>query len=260
MGVRRVFGATATAVAVGCLMTASLAIPAGAKKPTPPPPPPSTSIGVATDFGVSDATKAVEFHDQSGALHHLSDLQGKTTLVVPFLTLCPEVCPFTTGNLLKLSAELALSTRANPDIKIVALTVDPTRDTVARLAAYATMINAYFPNLSFWTASPSDTVSIESELGITADVVAPDSPAPVDWFLHTPITYDIDHSDGFYVLNSDLHIRFVSGARPHFVGTLVAALKAYLTPDGRAILKHPYQGWKPADAKRALAYVAGRKL
>ena len=62
-------------------------------------------------------------------------------LLVPFLTLCQDICPLTTGNLL----EVAHSLRADhvaANVQIVELTVDPGRDTVTRLAAYAKLTHA----------------------------------------------------------------------------------------------------------------------
>ena len=55
-------------------------------------------------------------------------------MVVPFLTLCTDICPLTTGNLLQVEQSLRAA-RVADKVQIIELSVDPGRDTPARLAA-----------------------------------------------------------------------------------------------------------------------------
>ena len=75
-----------------------------------------------------------------------------------------------------------------------------------------------------------------------------------------PITYELDHSDGFYVVSSSGRLRFVSGLSARFTGTLTKAFAAYLNDMGRQTLAKPGKGWTPSDAVAALSYIANKKL
>ncbi|MGP8009144.1 MAG: SCO family protein, partial [Acidimicrobiales bacterium] len=120
-----------------------------ASGPTQPP----SSVGVATQVTVTAAVAKAKFIDQSGRPETLGALKGKTIFLVPFLTLCGDTCPFTTGNLLQLQTRLNADHASN--IEVIAIDVDPYRDTPTRLAAYAKLIGA---NFQLWTeAGPTST-------------------------------------------------------------------------------------------------------
>lgn len=242
--------------------------------------------GQTQNYNLNDLT----FYDQSGASRSLSNLSGKTSIIVPFITMCTDTCPFTTGNLLQLSAKL--TTDHDTNVQVIALSMDPGRDTPDRLAAYActllnapispstttssscvTRFNTLFPNLEFWTAAapdatqatsfstPAPLAALANYLGASVVFSKPAAnPVPNDWWLGTPISYDINHSDGFYVINQASNVSFVSQDAPHFVGLLAAALQAYLSPDGLFRLTHPYRGWTPTQALQSMEYVAGTAL
>ena len=223
------------------------------------PAPPSSSVGVATSISLPSTVKNAPFVTAAGKRTSLGRVKGITVLV-PILTLCPEVCPFTTGNLLQLSA--TLQRRHINGVHIVALSVDPKRDTQARLAAYAKKlgISASSAQLQFWRGSARSTQKLTKFFGMRADHLDVESPAPKDWWTGKPITYDVDHSDGFFVLNDRHQVKFISGLAPRFVGTLAKALKGYLSAEGIETLAHPGAGWTPAQALQAVSYVAKRPL
>jgi cytochrome oxidase Cu insertion factor (SCO1/SenC/PrrC family) len=242
--------------------------------------------GQTQNFNFNDMT----FFDQDGSSHSLGDLSGKTSIIVPFITLCPDTCPFTTGNLLQLSAKLSADHDTN--VQIIALSLDPGRDTPNRLAAYACTLvgaaispstttgsscvstfDAAFPNLKFWTVAPPGSdqaatfvtpaalAAFTNYLGMSVVYTRPGvNPTSNDWWLGSPINYDIDHSDGFYVVDPSSSVGFVSQDAPHFVGLLATALKNYLNKGGLFRLTHPYKGWNPTQAFQAMEYVAGTNL
>jgi len=75
------------------------------------------------------------------------------------------------------------------------------------------------------------------------------------------LTYDINHSDGFYVISSSSTLMFVGSHAPRFVGKLAQKLADFLNSNGKYILHHPTKGgWTPAQALASMAWVAGRKL
>lgn len=218
---------------------------------------PPLSIGTAGSRAVPADIAAIPLTTQTGATTTLAQLKGKTVLAVPFLTLCPDVCPFTTGNLKSVQASVDAA-HQNSKVVLLEWSVDPGRDTTARLAAYAKMTGAT------WTmvrTSPANTKKLESFFGATATKQSLDGMAPIDWMTHQPITYDVSHSDGFNVIDAKGVEKFISGAPPAFHGTLSPQLNAYLSSDGKATLKNPPKnGWTPASALSAISWVSGTEI
>jgi protein SCO1/2 len=71
---------------------------------------------------------ALQFYDENGAQYSSADLDGAWTIVmIGFLT-CPDVCPFTLGNLEAAVAETGMRVRPDNVPKVWFLSVDPDRD------------------------------------------------------------------------------------------------------------------------------------
>jgi protein SCO1/2 len=195
--------------------------------------------------------------DQTGASVNLASLRGKVVMVVPFLTLCSDICPMTTGNLVVVERALRADHAAS-SVNLVELTVDPGRDTPARLAAYAKLTDA---NWRLVTEEPDALQRLAAFFGFFYQQVPQDSPPAIDWLTGRPLTYDVNHSDGFVILDGQGHERFATGAAPQFNGTLNPQLHAFLNAEGRSHLAHPPQpGWQPSQALGALSWVLGRTL
>jgi protein SCO1 len=72
--------------------------------------------------------------DQSGHPLRLSALRGKVVVLTFLYTTCPDVCPLVTGKLHEVT-DLLAARRAQ--VAVVAVTVDPERDTTAAVAEYS---------------------------------------------------------------------------------------------------------------------------
>lgn len=71
---------------------------------------------------------AFTFSDEHGAQYANTDLDGKWTIImIGFLT-CPDVCPFTLGNLEAAVAETGMRVRPDSVPNVWFLSVDPDRD------------------------------------------------------------------------------------------------------------------------------------
>ncbi|WP_375227969.1 SCO family protein [Roseobacter sp. S98] len=82
--------------------------------------------GVMLDEPV--ALPTLSFYDENGQTYQSSDLKDQWTLVmIGFLT-CPDVCPFTLGNLEAAVAETGMRVRPDNVPKVWFLSVDPERD------------------------------------------------------------------------------------------------------------------------------------
>jgi len=105
----------------------------------------SGNFGTTINRAVPASLRRLPLTNQDDKRVTLSAWPGRTILLVPFLTLCQDICPMTTGNLLQLTQTLRAD-HAGSKVQIVELTVDPGRDTPARLAAYRRAIQDAAPD------------------------------------------------------------------------------------------------------------------
>lgn len=195
--------------------------------------------------------------DQYGRRTSLASFSGRTVLLVPFLSLCQDVCPLTTGNLRQVQQSLNLDS-ASSNVEIVELSVDPERDTPQRLLAYAKLTHATWELV---TEPTSELQALAKFFGFSYQKVPEEKPAGIDWLTGKPLTYDVDHSDNYFVIDPSGVERVVQDASPNFRGLLNPKLYSFLSKLGRQHLAHPAQpDWSPADALQALSVSVGRRL
>ncbi len=99
-----------------------------------------------------------EFHNQEGELISSERFKGKICLVDFFFTHCPVMCPKVSSQLRRLQREFQ-----NEDIGILSFTVDPERDSVGRLAWYASKYQLNTDNWSLFTGSKENIYKLGQE-------------------------------------------------------------------------------------------------
>ena len=126
----------------------------------------------------------------------LAALRGKVVVLAPFLSLCQDECPLVTGAFIALQRDLRAAGLAH-QVVFVEATVDPGRDTVARLAAYQKEFGA---DWDLWTGTPAT-----SRRSGSPSASVPERPrgaaAEDDWLTGQPLTYDVDHTDGYILID-----------------------------------------------------------
>jgi protein SCO1/2 len=163
----------------------------------------------------------------------------------------------TTGNLIAVQQSLRADHAAS-NVQIVELSVDPRRDTPARLAAYARLAAAGWQLV---TESPRALARLAKFFGFSYQVVGEEKSPARDWWTGKPLTYDVDHSNNYFVIDPGGVERVVQDAAPAFHGQLNPKLYRFLDALGRQHLKAPPQpDWRPTDALSALAVAVGRPL
>jgi protein SCO1/2 len=213
--------------------------------------------GTLIDQQVPAALDRLPMTNQHGQTTSLGAFKGKTVVLVPFLTLCADICPFTTGILLQVEKALKAA-HATSKAEIIELSVDPHRDTVARLAAYAKLTHAGWQMVRM---SPANLAKFQKFFGFTYIKVPEDKPPDIDWMTGKPLTYDIDHSDNYFVIDPQGNERIVEDAAPAYTGKLNPKLQKFLSPEGLKHLKHPPQpDWTKSDLLKAIEHVSGEKL
>jgi cytochrome oxidase Cu insertion factor (SCO1/SenC/PrrC family) len=117
--------------------------------------------------------------DQNGITRHDTDFRGKLMLVYFGYTYCPDACPTALNNITAALAKLGGEANA---VQPIFITVDPARDTVAQMKAYAAN---FTPRLLALTGTPAAIASVaqayrvyfQKEKGAGADDYAVDHSA-----------------------------------------------------------------------------------
>lgn len=153
----------------------------------------------------------VDFVDQSGNRFSAEDLKGYWSIVFFGFTHCPDVCPTTMHMLKQLKAKLSADDHWG-NYRVLMVSVDPARDTPAKLANYVPFFDPEFIGLS---GELEATTSFARQLGIlfVAREAKPDG------------SYDVDHGTALILLNPQGEMAGVISA-PHKVDEIAADLRA----------------------------------
>jgi protein SCO1 len=201
--------------------------------------------------------QTVTLVDQRGQTVSLAGLRGKIVVLAPFLTLCQDECPLVTGAFISLQRALRAAGQGGR-VVFVEATVDPGRDTVARLAAYQKEFGA---DWDLWTGTPAEIAAFWKPFGVEYQIVPEAQPAKIDWYTGKPLTYDVDHTDGYILIDGAGRERFVDATAPNQKGVLDAKLRGLLNADGVHELQNPEPpDWTTADALAAISWLLGTNV
>ena len=84
----------------------------------------------------------------------LSELRGKVVVLTFIYTTCTDTCPLLTGKMASLQPRLGPD--FGPRVFFVSVSVDPERDTPARLKGYGIAHGAKFDGWAFVTGTPAE--------------------------------------------------------------------------------------------------------
>jgi protein SCO1/2 len=113
---------------------------------------PATNVPLAEgpdDFG---PVGEFAFVERSGKAVTQDTLSGRVWITGCFFTCCTDSCPKLSASMTRLQSELA----AEPSVRLVSITVDPTRDTTDALRRYATAYSADADRWLFLTGSEDE--------------------------------------------------------------------------------------------------------
>ena len=138
--------------------------------------------GVAPDFVLTD---------QEGKPVRLSDQRGKIVLLTFLYTQCPDICPLMADNLN--AALLELDPAAREDVRVLAVSVDPERDTPATVRGYV-KVHRLVPQFRYLIGSERRLTRVWEKFEVQA---AARDPELID---HTAYTLLIDRAGRGLVL------------------------------------------------------------
>lgn len=130
--------------------------------------------------------------DQDGKTVKWTDFAGKYRLVYFGYTYCPDVCPLDLSQIMAGFRDLEKSDPAKAaKIQPIFITVDPLRDTPAKLKTY---VSAFHPRLMGLTGPVDEIEKVKKEFVVVASK-AGDEKATKDYFIshtRTPYLFDPD--------------------------------------------------------------------
>ncbi|HEX2895697.1 MAG TPA: SCO family protein [Marmoricola sp.] len=246
-----------------CVLTAALAacgagpsngsLATGAQSGNPQ----TVASGSTLDQKVPATASNAPLVDQDGRRFTLASLAGKDVVVAPFLTMCQETCPMTSANMRRAASDAG---QGGDRTVFLEVSVDPARDTVARMHAYQAQYGA-LPTWRLATGRPAAVTAFWRALGVSLQKVPGEGPVR-DWFTGKMLasSYDVQHQDLVLIIDTKGRIRWISMGRPDARGLpLPTTLKRFLNHEGRGNRSHPDAGgasvWTAKDVDRALTYV-----
>jgi protein SCO1/2 len=149
------------------------------------------------------------FFNQDGNVISDETVKGKIHVADFFFTSCPTICPKMTSQLKRLQAELK-----DVDIIILSFTVDPRRDSIARLKQYAEKNAINTTNWHLLTGNKEEIYDLGRN-GYYLNAMEDDKAA--GGFLHSEI---------FVLVDKELHIRgLYEGTSTESVNKLINDIK-----------------------------------
>lgn len=221
---------------------------------------PPASMGMVMNRSLPTTITQISLTDEHGRSQSIAAMSAKETVVlVPFLTLCAEVCPLTTGNVVKVQGDLEAAGAAGK-VRLVEISMDPERDTVQRLNAYGKLFNS---GVTFARTDAASLKTLAKYFGWAYEVeqlkVNDETGAlPKDWMTGETVTTDVAHSNGYEVIVPAHRWRFMNASAPGFKGKLPAKLEAYLNEEGHKNISSPSQlAWTPAQMDQVISWATG---
>jgi protein SCO1/2 len=218
--------------------------------------------GTILDVPIPNSLLSIPLVNAQGKKFTLASLKGKTIVMTDFLTLCNEVCPMTSVNMRDIGDAIAKSKLSN-SILGLEVTVDPKRDTPARLKSYQALFGD-----SSWTLATGTSKGLSdlwSWFGAYSAVQKADS-GVIDWMTGKQITYDVNHSDVVVIIGPNLHWRWLAlGApavsNPQRKNVVPQKLFTYLSAAGKSNLVKPEQPfWSTQSVYGALNEIFSVKI
>ncbi len=245
LSARRIGAALAALVVTGGVLAAC-----GSSAPPAPP----ANQGIVQNRAVPGDIPLV---NTAGQTTNLAAFRGKYIVMAPFLSLCQDECPLVTGAFIALQQDVRAA-GLGKDVVFMEITVDPERDTPARLAAYSKQFGADWELL---TGTPANLDRLWKFFGVSVQKVPEAQPPKTDWYTGQPLTYDVNHTDGYILINRAGHQVYADANAPNLHGQLNKSLTGLLNAGGLDNLHHQSAtSWTLDDALASLSWMVGRTI
>jgi protein SCO1 len=147
--------------------------------------------------GVFDPPRAAPdftLDGSKGTALTLSAYRGKIVALAFGFTHCPRICPVTLANLAQVSKKLGPSAS---ELQVMFVTVDPERDTPARLREFLDFFNPAFVG---GTGEKAKLEALRQAYGVTATRAVSDN---------KKLGYEVHHSSSIYLIDREGKLRLL---------------------------------------------------
>ncbi|NHN30519.1 SCO family protein [Paenibacillus agricola] len=110
---------------------------------------------------------------------NLNDSNGKVRLVEFMFTSCPDICPMTTFNMVKLQEELRKTNQWGSEVQFLSITFDPLKDTPKVLKEYGDRMRIDYSGWTLLTGTEAETAAVAKDFGVLVQKL------PDGQFVHT---------------------------------------------------------------------------
>lgn len=196
--------------------------------------------GVAVDRAVP----RLPLVDEHGRPTSLAAYRGTVVVLAPTLTFCHEVCPITSGAFEQIGYDVR-GAGLGGRVTILEVSVDPWRDSPARLRAYRRETGVDFRLL---TGTHAQLARFWHFFGVGFYPIGHGK------------TFDVGHTDGVFFVDERGHERIAIVGMPDLHGRLSERLKRFLSASGRGNLAHPLAGWTVEQALGDVGRLLGRGI
>ncbi len=131
--------------------------------------------------------------DHLGKPRTMADFRGKVVAIFFGYTSCPDVCPTTLSDMRQVMQQLGPKSEK---LQVVFITIDPKRDSVAKLGQYVPSFNPTFIGLTGDDAAIKDATRAFKIIARVVDGKTPD-------------TYTVDHTAGMFVIDPQGRLRLM---------------------------------------------------
>jgi protein SCO1/2 len=192
----------------------------------------------------------------NGQRTSLAAFEGTVVVLAPFLTLCSEVCPLTTSAFEEMQRAVEADGLGNR-VTFAEVSVDPWRDTPARLRAFHRLAHSHFPLL---TGTRQQLAAFWHFFGAAYWRTRESKPPDSDWLTGKPLTFDVSHTDALFLVDPHGYERILEIGMPKLGQGIPATLRRLLDTTGRHDLAHPRGGWTVAQTLHDIGTLLGRRL
>jgi len=213
-------------------------------------------LAVGTALQRPRPVPSVQLIDEQGKPFSTTQWRVKWVVLAPSMTLCHEVCPMTTAALDQIRAAVDRQ-GLGKQVTVAEVTVDPWRDSPARLRAYRRLTGASFQEL---TGTQAEIKRLWKFFGVYYARVPQGKPPDVDWLTGKPETFDVDHTDAMFLIDPAGQERILDEGMPDVGRALPASLHKLLNDQGVHNLAHPQFGWTATEVVQDLYFLMNRSV
>lgn len=107
-------------------------------------------------------------------------------------------------------------------------------------------------SLPLLTGTPAQLAHFWRFFGVAYWRTKEGTPPDTDWLTGKPLSFDVNHTDGFFLIDTRGHERIVDVGMPDTGGRLPPALRKLLNAQGHNDLTEPHAGWTLRQARNDL--------